>query len=82
MRKTRACLHAARSQSDTTECLREIRALKTEFNGNNNQDDLLLADEDKEKMLDDLDIKIRELKIRMPCINRAANMTDLSACMK
>ena len=82
MRQTRACLHAAQSQGDTIVCLEEIIALKSEFNGNGNQEDLLLAEADKEKMLDDLDIKIRELKVRMPCINRAANMTDLSACMK
>ena len=82
MRKTRACLHTAQSQSDTTECLNEIRALKSEFNGNGNHTDILMVVENKEKMLDELDIKIRELKVRMPCINRAANMTDLSACMK
>ncbi|MDD2451984.1 hypothetical protein [Sulfurovum sp.] len=82
MRKTRACLHAARSQSDTSECLKEIIALKSRFNGNGNYTDMLLAEADKEEMLDELDIKIRELKVRMPCINRAANMTDLSACMK
>ncbi|HEO99290.1 MAG TPA: hypothetical protein ENO02_08335 [Epsilonproteobacteria bacterium] len=82
MRNTRACLHTAQSPAEANECLMGIRELKSEYNGNDDHTDMLLMEESKEKMLDDLDIKIREMKIRIPCINRAANMTDLSACMK
>jgi len=82
LRHTRACLHTERSPAQADTCLKEIRALQSEYNINDDHTDILLMEEAKEKMLDDLDIRIRELKIRIPCISRAANMTDLSACMK
>ncbi|MDM5270731.1 hypothetical protein PGH07_00895 [Sulfurovum sp. zt1-1] len=82
MRKTRACLHVAQSQSDANECYNEINELKSEFNDDSDDTLIMIIDENKQSVLDDFDKKIRALKTRVPCINRAMDMTDLSACMK
>ena len=81
MRNTRACLHVAQSQSDANECFNEINELKSEFN-DNSDDMYMIIDGTRQSILDDFDKKIRELKTRIPCINRAVDMTDLTACMK
>lgn len=82
MRNTRACLHVAQSQSDANECFNEINELKSEFNDDGDDLYMMIAYKDKQSVLDDFDKKIRELKTRIPCINRATDMADLSACMK
>ena len=59
----------------------EINELKSEFN-DNSDDMYMIIDGTRQSILDDFDKKIRELKTRIPCINRAVDMTDLTACMK
>lgn len=80
MHKTRACLHAARTENDTKECFNVMGEFKSKYNDECEHRAMLSIE--KQKILDDIDKKIRELKIRIPCINRAADMTDLSSCMK
>lgn len=82
MRKSRACLHMAASQSDADRCLYEIGELQSLHHGESRFALRIPEGGDKQKILDDLDEKIRALKTRIPCINRAVDMTDLSACMK
>lgn len=82
MRKSRACLHMAASQSDADRCLDEISELQSRHHDESRFALRIPEDGNKQKILDDLDEKIRALKTRIPCINRAVDITDLSACMK
>jgi hypothetical protein len=82
MRKSRACLHAAASQNDADTCLDEISKFQSRDQDESRFALRIPADGNREKILDDLDEKIRGLKTRIPCINRAADIIDLSACMK
>ncbi|MFT7879075.1 MAG: hypothetical protein ABXS91_01665 [Sulfurimonas sp.] len=82
MRKTRACLHVAESKSDAGVCIDEISKLQTLYQGERSSTIRISVDGNKQKILDDLDEKIRALKTRIPCINRAVDITDLSVCMK
>ncbi|MFT7824833.1 MAG: hypothetical protein ABXS92_08730 [Sulfurimonas sp.] len=82
LQETRACLYSADEQREANMCLYDLN----EFTSPNEEDDGntvdIWIDKTKQKILDSFDERIRQLRIKMPCINRSQNITDLSNCMK
>ena len=78
LQQTRACLYSAVDQREANMCLYDLN----ELTSLNEEDVDIWIDQTKQKILDSFDERIRQLKIKMPCINRSQNITDLSSCMK
>jgi len=82
MKETRECLQTVENTSDANECIAHFSELKKE-QGTEEKNFIRLWDEKKKTaFLDKIEDAINYLQSRIPCIERAKNMTDLSACMK
>ncbi|HQR74369.1 MAG TPA: hypothetical protein PLH07_06980 [Sulfurovum sp.] len=82
IKEARECLQTANDPVAANECMESLNAIKTEL-GAEGQSYILLWDEkQKSLLLDSVEDELIELESRMACINRALNITDLSACMK
>lgn len=82
IKEARECLQTANDPVSANQCLESLNAIKTEL-GEEGQSYILLWDEKKKSLLlDKVEEELIELESRMACINRALNITDLSACMK
>lgn len=82
LQQTRACLYSAVDQREANICLHDLNEL-TSLNEEDDSNTVnIWIDQTKQKILDSFDERIRQLEIKMPCINRSHNITDLSNCMK
>lgn len=82
MKKARECLQMVEDPFTANQCLEHFNQMKAELGREKDDYILLWDDERKSILLDQLEDEIIYLQSRMPCINRAKNMTDLSSCMK
>ncbi len=82
MKKTRECLQTVENPFEANECIEEFSRMKAHMGMQMNDYILLWDEKRKEKLLDKIEDEVTNLQSRIPCINRAKNITDLSACFK
>jgi hypothetical protein len=82
LKETRACLQTGEDPFTANQCIENFRALKERLG--TKEDDYIILWDDKRKniLLDKIEDELIYLQSRIPCVNRAKNITDLSACMK
>ncbi|HHD79681.1 MAG TPA: hypothetical protein ENK98_08660 [Epsilonproteobacteria bacterium] len=80
MKKTRECLQGVENMSDANQCLEAYNALNVNVGIEESID--VWDEKQKGTLLDKIENQINQLESSMPCIKRAKNITDLSACMK
>jgi len=82
MKKTRACLQMGENPFEANQCIAQFSRMKTQL-GTEEEDYIILWDEKrKNAILDKIEDELIYLQSRIPCVNRAKNLTDLSTCMK
>lgn len=82
LKETRACLQTVENPFEANQCIEDFSRMKEQL-GTKESDYILLWDEKrKNTLLDKIEDEIIELQSRMPCIQRAHNITDLSSCLK
>ncbi|MCW8821352.1 MAG: hypothetical protein OQK45_03915 [Sulfurovum sp.] len=82
MKKTRECLQTGEDPFTANQCIENFSRMKEQLG--TKEDDYIILWDDKRKnvLLDKIEDELIDLQSRMPCINRAKNITDLSTCMK
>jgi hypothetical protein len=82
LKETRACLQTGDDPFEANECLENFSRMKAQL-GTKEDDYIILWDEKrKNNLLDKIEEDLIDLQSRIPCVNRAHNITDLSNCMK
>ena len=82
MKKTRECLQTVEDPSAANQCMEYCNQTKAQM-GREKEKEIILWDErQKNLVLDKIEDELIDLQSRIPCVNRAKNMTDLSGCMK
>lgn len=82
MQTSRACLHGTQTQTDAVICMEDIRQVKEQYGFRQSNEVEIWTSHTIGQILEGLERDISVLESQMPCINRALNLTDLSACMK
>ncbi len=82
IKETRECLQTGEDPFSANQCIEKFSRMKAQLG--TREDDYIILWDDKEKniLLDKIEDELIYLESRMPCINRAKNITDLSTCMK
>ena len=82
LKEERICLQKAENSLEVNQCIESLSELKIQFD--NIEDDYIMSWDDKKKeaLLDKIEDKLIYIQSRIACVNRAKNITDLSACMK
>ena len=82
MKKMRECLQTGEDPFTANQCIENFSRMKVQL-GTEEDDYIILWDEKKKNdMLDKIEDELIDLQSRIPCVNRAKNITDLSTCMK
>lgn len=82
LKETRVCLQTAEEPFSVNQCIEDFSRLKAQL-GTDEDEDIILWDEKRKNIvLDKIEEELLDLQSRIPCVNRAKNMTDLSVCMK
>lgn len=82
MKKTRECLQTVEDPFTANQCIEEFSRMKAQL-GIEEDDYMIHWDEQcKNILLDKIEDELINLQSRIPCVNRAKNITDLSSCMK
>lgn len=82
LKETRACLQTGEDPFSANQCMEYFSRMKAQL-GTQEDDYIILWDEKRKNMLlDKIEDELIHLQSRIPCVNRAQNITDLSACMK
>lgn len=82
MKKTRECLQTVEDSFSANQCMEPLSQMKMQM-GREKADEILIWDEkQKDILLDKIEDELIDLQSRIPCVNRAKNITDLSSCMK
>lgn len=82
MKETRACLQMGKNPFEANQCIEQFSRMKSKL-GTEEDDYIILWDEKrKNAILDKIEDELIYLQSRIPCVNRAKNITDLSTCMK
>ena len=82
LKETRACLQTGDNPFEANQCLEHFSRLKDQL-GTKEDDYIILWDEQlKNELLDKIEDEVIYVQSRIPCVNRAKNITDLSTCMK
>lgn len=82
MRKMRECLQTVENPFEANQCIEGFSRMK-EHLGTEEDDYIILWDKKrKNDLLDKIEDELIALQSRIPCVNRAKNITDLSHCMK
>lgn len=82
MKKMRECLQTGEDPFSANQCIENFSRMKVHL-GTEEDDYIILWDEKKKDvMLDKIEDELIDLQSRIPCVNRAKNITDLSTCMK
>lgn len=82
MQKTRACLQTVENPFQANECIEEFSRMKEKLSRQEDDYILLWDKKRKEILLDKIEEELTGLQSKKPCIERAKNITDLSACLK
>lgn len=82
LKETRACLQTGENPFEANQCIENFSRMKAQLG--TQEDDYIILWDDKRKsiLLDKIEDDLIDLQSRIPCVNRAKNITDLSACMK
>ncbi len=82
LKETRACLQTGEDPFTANQCIEHFSRMKAQLG--TEEDDYIILWDDKRKniLLDKIEDDLIYLQSRIPCVNRAKNITDLSACMK
>ena len=82
LKETRACLQTGEDPFSANECIEHFSRMKAQLG--TEEDDYIILWDDKRKniLLDKIEDDLIYLQSRIPCVNRAKNITDLSTCMK
>ncbi len=82
MKKTRECLQTVEDSFTANQCMEHFSQMKAQM-GREKDEDIILWDEKRKNiLLDKIEDELIDLQSRIPCVNRAKNITDLSSCMK
>lgn len=82
IKETRECLQTGEDPFAANQCMEKFSRMKAQL-GTEGEDYILLWDDERKSiLLDKIEDELIDLESRMPCINRAKNITDLSTCMK
>jgi hypothetical protein len=82
LKETRACLQTGDDPFSANQCIENFSRMKTKL-GTEEKDYIILWDDKrKNTLLDKIEDDLIDLQSRIPCVNRAKNITDLSSCMK
>lgn len=82
LKETRACLQTAEEPISANQCIEDVSRMKTQL-GIEEDEAIIFWDEKRKNIeLDLVEDELLDLQSRIPCVNRAKNMTDLSVCMK
>ncbi|UPT76777.1 hypothetical protein MN086_06885 [Sulfurovum sp. XGS-02] len=82
MKKTRECLQTVEDPATANQCMEYCNQIKVQMSGEKHEEITLWDEKQKDIILDKIEDEIIALQSRIPCVNRAKNMTDLSSCMK
>ena len=82
LKETRACLQTGEDPFTANQCIEHFSRMKAQLGAE--EDDYIILWDDKRKniLLDKIEDDLIYLQSRIPCVNRAQNITDLSTCMK
>ena len=81
-KETRACLQTGEDPFSANQCIEDFNRMKAQL-GTDKDDYMILWDEKRKNiLLDKIEDELINLQSRIPCVNRAKNITDLSSCMK
>lgn len=82
MKKTRECLQMGEDPFTADQCMEHFSQMKKKLVRDKDDYTMLWNEKENNILLDKLEDEIIYFQSRMPCINRAKNITDLSSCMK
>jgi len=82
LKEIRVCLYTAKNAVSAERCYDTLNAMKESHGVRLKKDFSDWDEKGKERLLDDIEDEIISFQSRMPCVNRAKNITDLSSCMK
>ena len=82
LKEMRVCLYKATSSLEAKRCFKTLKILKESQGVEMEIDVSDWDDKGRVRILDDIEDDIISFQSRMPCVNRAKNITDLSSCMK
>ena len=82
LKEERVCLQKSENSLEANQCLESLSELKIQFENIEDYYITLWDDKKKEALLDKIEDKLIYIQSRIACVNRAKNITDLSACMK
>jgi len=82
IKETRECLQTGEDPFSANQCIENFSRMKAQL-GTREEDYIILWDDKRKNiLLNKIEDELLYLESRMPCVNRAKNITDLSACMK
>ncbi len=82
MKKMRECLQTGEDPFTANQCIERFSRMKAQL-GAEDDDYIILWDKKRKNiLLDKIEDELIDLQSRIPCVNRAKNITDLSTCMK
>jgi len=82
LKETRVCLYTAQNALSAERCYEVLKTMKESHGLDVKKDFLDWGETGKARLLDEIEDEIISFQSRMPCVNRAKNITDLSSCMK
>jgi len=82
LKESRVCLQTANNPSEANICLEHFSEMKNKLGTNEDNYVILWDDKYRDALLDKIEDELIHIQSRIPCVNRAKNITDLSACMK
>ena len=82
MKKSRECLQLSEDQFDINQCIETYDEKKRTLGFQKEDYVVFTSERKKDILLDNVEDAIIDLQARMPCIKRAKNFIDISACMK
>lgn len=82
LKETRACLQLEERSSEINQCIEDLKDIKAQFGSKEDNYSIVSAEKGKAILHDKIEDELIYLESRMPCVNRAKNITDLSECMK
>jgi len=82
MKKMRECLQTGENPFEANQCIVSFSRMKVQLGTEEDDYIILWDDKRKDALLDKIEDELIDLQSRIPCVNRAKNITDLSTCMK
>lgn len=82
IKETRECLQTGEDPFSANQCIENFSRMKSQLGTKEDDYIILWDDKSKNELLDKIEDELIYIESRIPCVNRAKNITDLSACMK